>query len=284
MADVLAPAPVAADAVVVLTNRPASRREWFTDLFRHRDVLAILTRKDFQTRYKRASLGLLWAVVIPLTQAGVMALIFSRVVAHNVGGEAFAAYLMTGMLVWSYFGVSLLSASTAVVDGAALTDKVWFPRAVLVIVPLLSNLVGLFVSLGLFVILLPFLDITIGPRLLLLVPACSLVVGFALGASLVLSALHVYFRDVKFIVQAALMVWLYATPIVYQEEFLGHTLARVVDFNPMSGVVALFRLATVGSSVDWQLQVAVAVVTTMALVVIGLEAHRRHDRLFVDLL
>jgi lipopolysaccharide transport system permease protein len=120
-------------------------------------------------------------------------------------------------------------------------------------------------------------------RLLLLVPGIALVMVLATSLSLVLAALHVYFRDVKFLVQAALMVWLYVTPIIYRLS-LVHRLQPWIEANPLTGVVTIFHMATVGSTGPWVVPVVVSVAVSGVLLALGYEVHRRHDRLFVDLL
>jgi lipopolysaccharide transport system permease protein len=266
---------------LVLHDAPATWTEWWADLRGHREVLGALVRKDFQTRYKRAALGLVWVVAVPLLQGAVMALVFSRVVKVG-GGSGFAEYVLSGILAWSYFAGALSAATTAIVDGSGLTDKVWFPRALLVVVPCLSNLIGFVVSLLVLIATLPFLGAPVGAHLLVMIPAVLLLVAFTTGLSLVVSALHVSFRDVRFLVQAALLVWIYLTPILYRASLLGRG-ARWVKLNPLTGIVALFHVS-VGGHEALRSAVLVSVVVSMVLLAIGLEAQRRRDRLFVDLL
>ena len=120
-------------------------------------------------------------------------------------------------------------------------------------------------------------------RLLLLPAACLLLVAFTLALVEALSALHVYFRDVRFLVQAGLVMWFYVTPIAYPKSLLKG-LATWVDLNPLTGVVTLFHMATVGGEDAWQRPVLIAVAVTVVLMVVAAEAQRRRDRLFVDLL
>jgi ABC-type polysaccharide/polyol phosphate export permease len=124
--------------------------------------------------------------------------------------------------------------------------------------------------------------VSLGPEVLLLVPAVALVVVLASSFALVLSAIHVYFRDVRFLVAAALTVWLYVTPIIFQVDQLPRVLRPFVRFNPMTGVVELFRFATVGASPHWQLSLLVTGAWILVLVVAALQLHRRFDRLFAD--
>lgn len=268
-----------ADTVMHLTAEPIGRGAWFRDVRDHGAVTQVLARKDFQTRYKRASLGVLWAVGLPILQAVVVAIVFSRVIRFDTG-SSYAAFVLSGMLPWTYFTTTLPSTSTGIVSGAGLTDKVWFPRVVLVIVPAIANIPGLVISITFLVIALPVLDVGIGPEILLLLPAVALLVAFTVSLSMVLAALHVYFRDVRYIVQAALLAWLYVTPVLYPKRLVG-SLETLIDLNPMTGVITVFRLATVGAS-SWQRPVVVSLVTLAVLAVVGLELQRRHDRRFVD--
>ncbi len=267
---------------LVIEPRPSSRRVWFAELWGHREVFAMLARKDFQTRYKRAAFGVLWAVAVPLLQGLVLAVVFSRVLRLGTT-EGFGAYVFSGVLAFSYFNATVAQSVTAIVDGAGMTDKVWFPRILLPLVPAVSNFVSLVVSIVVFLGTLPVLGASFAPRLVLLLPGILLLVGFTVGLSLVTSALHVYYRDVRFMLQAALLLWLYATPIIYPKDLLGR-LAPWVDLNPMTGIVTIFHKATLGGEEAWVRPVAVSLGITVVLLIAGLEAQRRRDRLFVDLL
>lgn len=266
--------------VLELGPEPASRRELLRDVARHRQVLLVLSRKDFQTRYKRATLGILWAVAVPVLQASVMAVVFAKIIRFEVAG-GYAPFVMVGIVAWAYFAGTLTTGSTAIVENASLTEKVWFPRALLPVVPALANTVGLLVSFAVVLAIIPFFGVVPGPELFVALPAMVLLVAFTTTLSLVLSALHVYFRDVKYLVQAALLVWMYVTPVLYPQDLLGRW-SWLLDFNPLTGVVALFRLAALGHADGWERPVLVATALTVALLLGALEIHRRHDRLFAD--
>jgi lipopolysaccharide transport system permease protein len=268
--------------IVEIDASPASLRTWTGALWRHGAVLWILARKDFQVRYKRASLGILWAVAVPLLQAAVLAVVFSHIV-NPPAHVPFGPFVFAGMVAWNYFSGVTGTSVSAIVDGAGLTDKVWFPRAILAIVPSLANLVGFAISVLALLVIAPVLGAPLSAWLLVLIPATLLLFLFTVALSLVISALDVYFRDVKYLVGAALLVWMYATPVVYPQSVLG-SLGPWLDFNPMTGVVDLFHLAVLGPFEDWHRAVLVTVVATIVLFAAGIELHRRFDRLFVDLL
>jgi ABC-type polysaccharide/polyol phosphate export permease len=270
-------------ALLVIEPRPTARRAWFAELWRSRAVFSMLARKDFQTRYKRASFGVLWAVVVPLLQGLVMAVVFSRVVPLDGDSDSYAAYVFAGIVAYSYFSATLGTGSTAIVEGAGLTDKVWFPRVLLVGVPAAANAVSLSVSLLMLLVLLPVLGGSFGVATLLFVPGVVLLVAFTTALTMVVAALHVYFRDVKFLVQAALLVWIYITPVLYPKDVLGDR-AGWVDLNPLTGIIGLFQRAALGEGAALGRPLAISIAAVVVLAVAGLEGQRRHDRLFVDLL
>ncbi|MBV8980192.1 MAG: ABC transporter permease [Acidimicrobiia bacterium] len=268
--------------VLVLENEPERLRDWAGAMWHFRHLLAMLSRAQFHVRYKRASFGVAWAVGLPLIQAAVLTIVFEKLVRVS-GGLHFGAYVLSGVLAWSYFSQTVAPGSTAIVEGSSLTDKVWFPRAILPATTVFANLPGLAVSMAFLVVALPVLGVPLGIRVLLLPLACALLIAFTLALVEVLAALHVYFRDVRFLVQAALVVWFYVTPIAYPKALLKG-LATWIDVNPLTGIVALFHLATVGNEANWQRPLLFALAWTAVLVIAAVEAHRRRDRLFVDLL
>jgi ABC-type polysaccharide/polyol phosphate export permease len=147
----------------------------------------------------------------------------------------------------------------------------------------LANVVTLAISLAILVVALPIVGEPFTLRMLLVVPAVLLLLAFTAALGLVLAALYVYFRDVKFMVQAVLLVWLYVTPIVYPQSALNGA-GPWLDFNPLTGIVGLLQRAAVDAPVPSARALAVSIVTTVVLSFIAVWAHRRHDRLFVDLL
>jgi lipopolysaccharide transport system permease protein len=267
--------------VMELRPEPTKRYPWFKEIWSFRWVVMTLARKDFQVRYKRASFGVMWAVLIPLVQAVVFVVLFSRIGRFSDLTFNYSAYVLSGVLAWSYFSMCLQSGTTSIVDGASITDKVWFPRSVLVLVPTFSNLFALVTSMIILIIAMPIIGAPYTWRLLLLIPAIVMIITFTTALNLVTSALHVYFRDVKYIVTASLLVAFYLTPIIYPASKL-HTIGPWLSYNPMTGIIGLFQLATAGPFGPMQRSLLVSVSCTVVLMLVGLEANRRRDRLFVD--
>jgi ABC-type polysaccharide/polyol phosphate export permease len=273
--------PSDSHTTLVLRGEPTSFLPWIREIWLYRHVTWILSRKDFQTKYKRASFGIVWAVVLPLLQGIVFVVLLTRIGKFSNIGYSYPAYVLSGNLAWSYFATVWASATTAIVDNSGMTDKVWFPRSIVVFVPTISNLFGLGTSMIILLGVIPIVHAHYAWRTLVLIPAIILIILFTLGLSLVTSALHVYYRDVKFIVQASVLLWFYVTPVIYPAHALGF-IGPWLELNPMTGVIGLFQFAAAGNFGPMLYSVSISVVVTLALLAIGLHAHRRYDRLFVD--
>ena len=249
------------------------------DMWRSRDLIRVLARKDFFVQYRRASFGVLWAVALPLVQAVVLAIVVPKLVRFDTEGS-YVTFVFGGMVVWSMFSSAIASGSGSIVDGQDLSTRVYFPRLVLPVETVLARLYAFLPGAALLVIV-TFVTGSGGPQILLLVPATLLATLLAVALSACLSALHVYFRDVRYLVQAAILAWFYLTPIIYPLSAIG-SLRRWIEINPVTGVMELFRLATVGADPTWPTAVAWSLGWTLLFLVLGLAAHVRFDRIFVD--
>ncbi len=250
--------------------------------WRSRQLIAILARKDFYVRYRRASFGLLWAAALPLLQALTLAFVVPRIAKFATGSD-YAVFVLSGTVAWATFSGIISGGATSIVDGAGLTTKIYFPRVVLPLVTVWTAAYGLAISVAVLIAATIVTGVGIGPRTLLLLPAMALPLLLGGSFALVLSALHVYFRDVRYLVQAALLIWLYLTPVIYPLSAIGRV-RPWIEANPVTGIVEAFRAATVGADPGWTTSLLWTGGWCVCLLVIGVYLHRRFDRLFVDLL
>lgn len=241
-----------------------------------------LARKDFFVRYRRATFGVLWAVALPALQAVVLSVILSRVAIIAV--PHYSVFIFSGSVAWAYISASVAAGSTSIVDNAALSSKIYFPRAVLPISVCLSNLFAMAISVPILVVVGLIFGVRPGLHSLYLAPATLLALAFAMALTLTLAAAHVYLRDVKYAVQAALMVWFYVTPVFYPLSMLHGVARTVVELNPVTGIVQLFDAGSLADFGFGAGPVLVSVAWTVALAILGLILHSKLDRSFADLL
>lgn len=271
------------DSGFVLTGDPTPVGQLAREIWNARDLISMLSRKNFFVRYRRASLGMLWAAGLPVVQSTVLAVVFSRVVRVETD-VPYAPFVFAGMLAWNYFSTVTTACSTAIVDGTAMSNRIYFPRAVLVLNHVITNLYSLWINVAIAVVVALIFGVTLGPELLLLFPAVGLMVALVTSIGLLTSALHVYFRDVRFIVSAALSAWLFVTPIIYPLGEVPGSLGWLIRVNPLTGVAVMFRAAIVGPDPGWSTPVWMTLAWIAVLGTAAVLVHRRFNRTFVDLL
>lgn len=267
-----------------LSGKPGGFGGLLNSLWRSRDLMRMLARKDFVARYRRASLGMAWALGLPLVQAVVLAVVLSHIARFNI--PHFAVFVYTGTLAWSFFSGTLTATTPSIVEGHVLATKIYFPRAVLPLTTVRASLYAFLPGLPLLIVLAAALGVPLGLRLFLLIPATLMMIALTSSFALVAAALQVYFRDMRYIVQAITLPWFYASAVFFRLSDLrhAHTFLTLVKLNPATGMILFFRAAVLGGEPGWTSTLIWPVVWTLGLLVIAAELYRRFDRVFVDLL
>lgn len=240
-----------------------------------------LSRKNFQVRYKRAALGVVWAVVQPAFQAVVLSFVFIKVFKAGNGIEHFPLFVLTGLLPWTFFAQSLSIGTVSIVENGPLIKKVAVP---LVIFPL-SAIGG---SAMAFAMALPVLVVGglsvggLGWHVLLLPAAVLLHLLSVVGLATLTSSLYPAFRDVRYLVESSLIVGLYLTPVLYPPDRLPDIARQILRFNPLTGVLNLYRASLLSRPVDLA-SIGASVLVSGVLLVAGLAVFRRRSDEFADL-
>jgi lipopolysaccharide transport system permease protein len=264
-----------------LRGERSDLRTLAADLWRCRDLVRVLARKDFYVQYRRASFGIIWAFALPLVQASVLAAVIPRVADFDVDGS-YVVFVFAGTTSWAFFSSTLTAGAGSIVDASDLSTKIYFPRIVLPAATVVTGVYGLVPGVLLLAVMAT-VDEGPQPELLLLGPAVVVAVCLASAFACLAAALQVYFRDVRYLLTAAMIAWFYVTPVFYPLAQIGG-LRRWIEINPMTGVVELFRAATVGADRDWAAPLLWTAAWTVVVGGAALLVHRRYDRVFVDLL
>jgi ABC-type polysaccharide/polyol phosphate export permease len=229
--------------VALLVYDSAQRRSPFTDeffsLLRYRELLNQLVARNIKTRYKRSVLGIAWTMINPLMMMAVLAVVFSRMFSTTI--EHYTVYLLASLTVWTFFSQTSSGIMTELIWGGKLLSKIYVPPSVFAISALGTSLVNMLLSLiPLFAIML----ITGSPftlSLLFLPVAIVLNCMFALGIGLMLARMAIFFADVLEMYQILLMIWFYATPIIYPIGIVTDERRYLLLMNPMYYMVEVFR-------------------------------------------
>jgi ABC-type polysaccharide/polyol phosphate export permease len=220
----------------------------YAALLEYRELFGNLFRRDLQAKYRGSALGVLWSVANPVLLMGVYYLVFGVVWKSPLAsGRNYPLYLLSGLAAWTLFAAAFQSSTRSMLDNANLIRKTRFPRQ---LVPL--SVVGAhLVSFGVMFLGLLVVNAIVLPRArateLLAVPLAALFVGFVCGLSLAAASLNVVFRDVEFVVAAALVPWFFLTPVIYSLANVPgaaahpHVVAAIHWLNPLSPAIEAIR-------------------------------------------
>lgn len=249
-----------------------------TSLFHYSDLIKNLIAKDIQLRYQGAALGLFWSLLHPLAMIGLYAYVFTTFFKSNL--DNYALYLVTGLLHWSLFSGIIASSCDFLTANAGLIKKVHFPRLTLPIAGLLFNLVLWLVTIGVFAMLYPFMGGKISLALLAYPLALSGFILFIFGLSLVLAVLHVEFKDLKHLIDVALLFLFWLTPIVYDYTLVPEEMRQWFAISPLVDYMLIFQNLLYAGQLPTQNITLAAAFWTVTVFTFGLWFfHRRSPHL-----
>lgn len=246
--------------------------EELRQVINYRELIRQLVRRDILTRYKRSVLGIGWTMLNPLGMMLVLTLAFSRLFSTT---PAYPAYVLSGLVVWTFFSQVTTIAMTQLVWGADLLRRIYMPRTVFAVSSMGTGLVNLTLSLvPLFVVMAitgaPINGVPIPVAALFLPVSMLLLACFTLGVGLLLSTIAVYFPDVAEMYQIVLLAWFYLTPIIYPEEIIPEAYRMLLfNLNPMYHMVKLFRLPLYYGLVPSEERIAVAAAIALGTLIVG---------------
>ena len=255
----------------------------YVDVYRYRELLGNLFRRDLQAKYRGSALGVLWTVANPVMLMGVYLLVFGVVwKSPFANGDNYALFLLSGLVLWTFFAAAVQSATRSMLDNANLIRKTRFPRQLVPLSVVFAHLVSFYAMLALLLVLNFVVLARVRATEWLALPLSVLFVGLVCGFALALAALNVLFRDVEFIVAALLVPWFFLTPILYPltgtELDRHHTVIQFIHWaNPLSPPVEAVRAPLFDGTLPFwgdAVYLAVASVVSLAL---GAYVFRRVD-------
>lgn len=209
------------------------------------DLLIAMTAKELRARYKHTVFGFFWLVANPLLQMMIIGFVFQFIMKEPT--QNYNLYLFIGLLVWNFFSLSLTKATPSIVYERSLIKKSVFPRAVIPLSIILSNFIHFILAVLLYTIPILWLGTSSVEKIPSIVFGMILLVTCTCGISLLTAALNVRFRDVNFFVQALLILWFYATPIIYSFSLIPYGYMWLWRLNPLTAIVQLFQYGFVGA-------------------------------------
>lgn len=252
---------------------------FFSELYGSRNVLQQLVAQQLILRYRRTALGYLWTLINPLLMMSVMAVVFSTL--FKVDLKTFAVFLFAGMIPWNFFSSVVTQSGTAFINNEGLIKKIYLPKSIFPLSIAFALLIDSCLSfLALFGIIL-VLGGSFSWALLFLPISFVLLFLFAMGFGMIMSIATVFFRDLQHVILIVMQGLFFLTPILYKQDALAGKVAWLVDLNPVTPFIALFRVPIIDAalpSFQVLLQASTIAVAAMAL---GLFVFLREEKKIV---
>lgn len=233
------------------------QRAWWDlqlgELWRYRDLIQLLVRRDFVALYKQTILGPLWYLIKPILTTVVFTVIFNSVAKLPTDGLPPFLFYMAGNTIWGYFSACLTSTSNTFGNNAYIFGKVYFPRLSVPIAILISNLISFSINFGVFIAFLIYFMIAgsavhPGAWIFLLPVLLAIMAGLGLGFGIIVSSLTTKYRDLQNLVDFGVQLLMYASPIIYPLSTVPGIWRWLLLANPLTSVVEMFRLGFLGVS------------------------------------
>ncbi len=257
------------------------------DLWRYRDLAGLFVRRDFVATYKQTILGPLWHVIQPLLTTLMFTVVFGRIAGLPTDGVPQFVFYMAGTTVWNYFAQCLTRTSNTFIANAGIFGKVYFPRMVVPVSVVISQLIAFAIQFGFFLAVYGLFWARGAPvqpnwAILLLPVLLAMMAGLGLGFGVIISSLTTKYRDLQVLVQFGVQLWMYATPVIYPLSTMGEKYRWLIVANPMTAIVETFRYAFFGTGVFSWAYLGYSAGFMVLLLLAGMAVFNRVERTFMD--
>lgn len=215
-------------------------REMFREQADYRELLYQMTLRDLLLRYKQTVMGFGWAIFMPLVNTAVFSVIFTRVTTMDTP-VPYPLFAFSGFLVWNFFASALRFSVMSLTGNSNLVQKVYFPREIFPFSAVIVCFVDFVVGSVVLVALMLYYEVAVTPALLLLPVVVTVNVAFTAAMALLLAMSNLFYRDVKYLFEVAITVWMFSTSVVYPVEAVGGRLGTLLALNPMTQIVEAYR-------------------------------------------
>lgn len=261
----------------------------FGELWRYRDLLSLFVKRNIVTQYKQTVLGPLWFLIQPALTTLMYMVVFGGIAGIPTDGVPQPLFYLAGICCWQYFADCLNKTSNTFVDNQGMFGKVYFPRLVVPLANVVSNLIKFGTQFLLFVLVyayyLIFADVSVLPtwHLLLLPLLVALLAGLALGFGIIISSMTTKYRDLQVLFSFVVQLWMYGTPIVYPLSMItNEKLLLVMKLNPVTGIIEAFKYATLGAGeFSWGM-LGYSFGFMVVLLAVGIVVFNKVQRSFMD--
>jgi lipopolysaccharide transport system permease protein len=267
------------------------RKKWYDlqlrDVWRYRDLIALFVRRDFVAKYKQTILGPLWFLIQPLLTSLVFTVIFGNIAQLPTDELPQLLFYMSGTVLWNYFSSCLVSTSETFIANAHLFGKVYFPRLVMPISIVISNLITFAIQFVFFLAFFLFFflqdsNITFTLWALSLPYLVFLMAGLGLGFGIIISSMTTKYRDLRYLVSFGVSLWMYGTPVIYPVSSIPEGWRWVANINPVTPIIETFRMGFLGQGNATWLGLGYSTLFMLVVTFLGVVIFNRVEKTFID--
>lgn len=274
------------DKYEIIIEKGRIEKNYWSDLWRFRDLFYILSWRDISVRYKQTVIGILWALIQPLLTMGVFTIVFGKIANLPSDGNApYAILVYVGMLPWQFFASSITATSNSLIGNTQLITKVYFPRLIIPASSMITSFVDFLISFVILIFLMFYYSFFPSWEIIFVFGFLLLAFLTALGAGLFITSLNVKYRDFRYIVPFIVQLGLYISPVGFSSSVIPEQYRFLYSLNPMVGVIDGFRWSILGGNSNiyipgFLLSIFVAVI----FLIMGFIKFRKMEKSFADII
>ena len=252
----------------------------FKELYKYREFLKTSIKKEFRGKYKKSFLGVLWSFLNPLFQLLVYALVFPFILRVNV--ENYTMFLIVALIPWTFFNSTVIQSAACIVTNGGIIKKVYFPREILPISIVTSNLLNFLIT-GMIVLVALFISgIGVGKAILIFPLVMLTQYILQLGIAFIFSSITVFVRDVEYIINIFMMLMFYLCPIVYAADMIPEKILPLFKLNPMFHIIGFYREILYYKRVPNLLNLFIIFIVSLFILIIGYGIFEKCEKKFAE--
>lgn len=272
---------------LIITSKKSVFTLQLADIWRYRDLLYMLVKRDFVVFYKQTILGPLWFFIQPILTSLMYIIVFTRIAKISTDGIPPILFYLGGTIIWNYFADCFNGTSATFISNANLFGKVYFPRIVVPLSKVISGMLKFFIQFGLFLgVYIYYVSTGVNIHItyaIVYLPVMILVMGIlGLGLGIIFTSLTTKYRDLVFLISFGVQLLMYATPVIYPLSSVPEKYKMIILLNPMTPVLEGFRMAFLGTGAFEPTHLAISCITTVLIFFVGLAVFNYTEKDFMD--
>ena len=274
------------DKYEIIIEPGRTEKNYWSDLWRYRELFYILSWRDISVRYKQTVIGVLWALIRPLLTMVVFTVIFGKMAKFPSDGNApYAIMVYAGMLPWQFFSSAITATSNSLVGNAQLITKVYFPRLIIPVSSIITSFVDFIISFIILIFLMFYFSFLPTWRMAYLLGFLIITFLTALGFGLFITSLNVKYRDFRYVVPFIVQLGLYISPVGFSSSIIPEKYRILYSLNPMVGVIDGFRWAILGGESNIYIPgLILSLFVAVIFIIVGIMKFRKMEKTFADII